>query len=140
MNFQIRHLLLAVALILATFGAAFAQSAKPIKVVGDSPTCLTRSHSFESGEELVYVAEFSRLLLKKMDIADFRFSAGRLDSANQSKGSGEPSSATSDHSLKLTGDISSKGFFSKLFNLTFQRTRRVDRGSNILHRSKNQED
>ncbi len=36
-----------------------------------------RVHPFEPSEELVYVAEFSRSLLKKIDVADFRFSARR---------------------------------------------------------------
>ena len=119
MNFHIRYLLLVVALVLASFGAALAQSAKPVRVVGNSPAPITRSHSFESGEELVYVAEFSRLLLKKLDIADFRFSASRQES-QASSNSSAPSSAATEDSLKLTGDITSKGFFSKLFNLTFR--------------------
>ena len=120
MNFQFRYLLPCVAFILASFGAAFAQSAKPTKVIGNSPATFTKSHPFESGEELVYVAEFSRLLLKKMDIADFRFSAGRQQSPQAANGSVSPSSAASADSLKLTGDISSKGFFSKLFNISFR--------------------
>ncbi|HWN11506.1 MAG TPA: DUF3108 domain-containing protein [Pyrinomonadaceae bacterium] len=119
MNFQIRYLLLAVAFVLASFSAVLAQSAKPIKV-DNSPSTFTRSHPFESGEELIYVAEFSRLLLKKIDIADFRFSAARQESPQGSGGSGSPTSTASDDTLKLTGDISSKGFFSKLFNLTFR--------------------
>lgn len=120
MNFQIRYFLLVVVLVLASFGAALAQSAKPTKIVGNAPAELTPSHPFENGEELVYVAEFSRLLLKKLDIADFRFKATKQESRQASSGASSPSSAGSDDSLKLTGDISSKGFFSKLFNLTFR--------------------
>lgn len=74
-------------------------------------------HPFEPAEELVYVGEFSRALLKKIDVADFRLTANR-----------EPSEKLSDHGddktaryvLKLTGDVSSKGFFAKLFNLRFR--------------------
>src|SRR5688500_3440882 len=76
-----------------------------------------RSHAFENGEELVYVAEFSRALLRKMDVADFRFTAARekpVDSERRPDGGG------AGYSLKLTGDVSSKGFFSKLFNLRFR--------------------
>ena len=76
---------------------------------------------FEPAEELIYEAEFSRALLRKMDIADFRFSAGRIalppdskSEISQSKRQGAP------YSLTLTADISSKGFFSKLFNLRFR--------------------
>jgi hypothetical protein len=101
-----------------------------------------RKHPFEPTEELVYVAEFSRALLKKVDVADFRFTASKqpalqkvsLSTLNQQRGGGP-------YLLKFTGDISSKGFFSKLFNLRFreqiesivdpasftvQRTKRID--------------
>ena len=78
-------------------------------------------HPFEPSEELVYVGEFSRALLKKVDVADFRFTANRefslqkvvASSSNQDKGGAR-------YQLKLTGDVSSKGFFSKLFNLRFR--------------------
>src|SRR6476620_2044030 len=77
-----------------------------------------RVHPFEPTEELVYVAEFSRALLKKVDVADFRFTASRQSMLhNTSYGldkSGDP------YLLKFTGDVSSKGFFAKLFNLRFR--------------------
>lgn len=70
---------------------------------------------FERGEELVYEAEFSRALLRSIDVADFRFTAQRV-SAEEAKQVGQPNSA---YALKLDGEIKSKGFFSKLFNLNF---------------------
>jgi hypothetical protein len=79
------------------------------------------AHPFEPTEELVYVAEFSRALLKKVDIADFRFTASKQPAlqktsydalGRQRDGAG--------YLLKFTGDVSSKGFFSKLFNLRFR--------------------
>jgi hypothetical protein len=73
------------------------------------------AHPFEPREELIYVGEFSRLLLKKVDVADFRFTAAR-EQRTQSDGA---AAATNSYALKLTGDISSRGFFSKLFNLHF---------------------
>jgi hypothetical protein len=81
-----------------------------------------RKHPFEPTEELVYVAEFSRALLKKVDIADFRFTASKqpalqkvsLRTLQQQRSGGGP------YLLKFTGDVSSKGFFSKLFNLRFR--------------------
>jgi hypothetical protein len=90
-----------------------------------------RVHPFEPTEELVYVGEFSRALLKNVDVADFRFTANRepkpetlqkigdaVDSAADTKASEESRGAR--YLLKLTGDVSSKGFFSKLFNLRFR--------------------
>jgi hypothetical protein len=79
------------------------------------------ANPFEPAEELVYVAEFSRAVLKKVDVADFRFTAVRepalqkvADPASSQNKSGNS------YLLKLTGDVSSRGFFSKLFNLHFR--------------------
>src|SRR5688572_15989221 len=65
--------------------------------------------SFHNGEELVYEAEFSRALLRNIDIADFRFTARREAYNSQT--------APAARGLILTGDIATKGFFSKLFNI-----------------------
>ena len=65
--------------------------------------------SFHNGEELVYEAEFSRALLRNVDIADFRFTARREPANSQT--------AQAARGLVLTGDIATKGFFSKLFNI-----------------------
>lgn len=72
---------------------------------------------FEPAEELIYEAEFSRALLRKLDIADFRFTASR---APQGQAEKTASSSKSSHVLLLTGDVSSKGFFARLFNLKFR--------------------
>ena len=121
MNLKTRHLFVATLVLIATMAyAGFAQAQKPRAIAGGSPGANSRPHSFEGGEELTYVAEFSRLLLKKMDVADFRFTAGRQEPLQKSGDSGGSSNAAAPYALKLTGDISSKGFFSKLFNLTFR--------------------
>jgi len=78
---------------------------------------IKHAHPFEPSEELIYVGEFSRLLLKKVDVADFRFTATR-EPRSQSDGAGTQP-ATGTYTLKLVGDISSRGFFSRLFNLHF---------------------
>jgi len=78
------------------------------------------SHPFEPTEELLYVAEFSRALLKKVDVADFRFTASKQSAAGSIQPASFNQHAGSSYLLKLTGDISSKGFFSKLFNLRFR--------------------
>ncbi|MEO8435461.1 MAG: DUF3108 domain-containing protein, partial [Pyrinomonadaceae bacterium] len=65
--------------------------------------------SFQNGEELVYEAEFSRAVLRNVDIADFRFTAVQQPSNSQ------PGQAAT--GLVLTGDIATRGFFSKLFNI-----------------------
>jgi len=74
---------------------------------------------FEPAEELEYGGEFSRALLRKVDVADFHFTAARtpLVEANSATASNERSNP---YILTFVGDITSKGFFSKLFNLRFR--------------------
>ena len=86
-----------------------------------APSSQARAHPFEPTEELVYVAEFSRALLKKVDIADFRFTADKQPPLQKISDTGFGQDKGSDsYLLKFTGDVSSKGFFSKLFNLHFR--------------------
>jgi len=100
-----------------------------------------RKHPFEPTEELFYVAEFSRALSKKVDVADFRFTASKQPALQKASLSTLQQRGGGPYFLKFTGDISSKGFFSKLFNLRFreqiesivdpasftvQRTKRID--------------
>jgi len=75
---------------------------------------VVRPRSFENGEELVYVAELSRSLLRKIDVAEFRFTSHKEDVPT---GEGKTRAA---YSLKLTGDVTSRGFFTRLFNLRFR--------------------
>jgi hypothetical protein len=107
-----RNLLIAI-LWLATVGAGFVNAQKPVRVTSQRP--------FEPAEELVYEAEFSRALLRKVDVADFRFTAGRtpLNQPATNSHSAAPKK-TSAYALVFKGDISSKGFFAKLFNLRFR--------------------
>jgi hypothetical protein len=71
---------------------------------------------FESGEELHFEAEFSRLMLRKLDVADLKFRASRTPLEINS----EESADASPYALTFTADISSKGFFARLFNLKFR--------------------
>jgi hypothetical protein len=67
------------------------------------------SQPFEPLEELHFEAEFSRALLRKIDVADLKFHASSSTPAND-----QP------YSLVFKADISSKGFFARLFNLKFR--------------------
>ena len=65
---------------------------------------------FEPLEELHFEAEFSRALLRKIDVADLTFHASTT-----------PATTASDsYALTFKADISSKGFFARLFNLNFR--------------------
>jgi len=66
---------------------------------------------FELGEELHFEAEFSRALLRKIDVADLKFRAARTPLKDTS---------ANPYALTLNADISSKGFFARLFNLKFR--------------------
>jgi hypothetical protein len=68
--------------------------------------------SFELGEELHFEAEFSRALLRKLDVADLKFRATRTPP----KEAQQPNPYT----LTFSADVSSKGFFPRLFNLKFR--------------------
>lgn len=116
-----QFIILILVLIFVTIGSAFVSAQKLTGSANEGVTRVTtdnaRTHAFENGEELVYVAEFSRALLKKMDVADFRFTAAKEKSIDSTAGHDNAGSA---YALKFTGDVSSKGFFSKLFNLRFR--------------------
>ena len=85
------------------------------------PSDIARAHPFEPSEELVYVAEFSRALLRKVDVADFRFTARRESALQKVVDNGfSQDKGGAAYLLKFTGEVSSKGFFSRLFNLRFR--------------------
>jgi hypothetical protein len=119
--------LVAFRILIIVFGASFFLQSTPVTAQkNDKPTPAPHSnsaktHPFEPAEELVYVAEFSRALLKKVDVADFRFTASRQPSLQKASYSGDDQNKGEEsYLLKFTGDVASKGFFSKLFNLRFR--------------------
>jgi hypothetical protein len=71
---------------------------------------------FETAEELHFEAEFSRSVLRKLDVADIKFRASRTPVATKAE---EPADANP-YALTFTADVSSKGFFARLFNLKFR--------------------
>jgi hypothetical protein len=73
------------------------------------------SRHFEHGEELYFEAEFSRALLRKLDVAELKFRATRTPLAETNSGAN-----SKPYALTLSADVSSKGFFPRLFNLKFR--------------------
>jgi hypothetical protein len=71
-----------------------------------------RPRPFEPLEELHFEAEFSRALLRKIDVADLKFHA----SSTPTPHSGES------YALTFKAEVTSKGFFARLFNLKFKET------------------
>ncbi|HEX7330028.1 MAG TPA: DUF3108 domain-containing protein [Pyrinomonadaceae bacterium] len=70
---------------------------------------------FEQGEELHFEAEFSRSLLRNLDVAELKFRATRTPVKETSD-----TAESKPYALTLTADIASKGFFPRLFNLKFR--------------------
>jgi hypothetical protein len=70
---------------------------------------------FELGEELYFEAEFSRSLLRSLDVAELKFRATRTPLKEASE-----SAASKLYALTLSADVASKGFFPRLFNLKFR--------------------
>jgi hypothetical protein len=72
----------------------------------------TATKTFELGEELHFEAEFSRTLLRKLDVADLKFRATRTPLKKTQE--------TAPYALTFSADVTSKGFFARLFNLKFR--------------------
>lgn len=94
-------------LMLIAFAIAAAQ--KPTRAVALRP--------FEPAEELIFEAELSRGLLRKLDVAELR-----LKSLRSNAGKKDEAQSKSGETLVLSCDVSSKGFFPKLFGLRFRET------------------
>jgi hypothetical protein len=67
---------------------------------------------FEPLEELHFEAEFSRALLRRLDVADLTFRATRTPTSDQTDESG--------YALTLKAEVTSKGFLARLFNIDFR--------------------
>ena len=76
-----------------------------------------RTRPFELGEELHFEAEFSRSLLRKLDVADLKFRAAR---SPLKETTAKDSQQTKPYALTFSADIASKGFFARLFDLKFR--------------------
>jgi hypothetical protein len=71
---------------------------------------------FEPQEELVYEGEFSKLLLRGIQIAEFRFTAARMPVRRTPTGDHDDVPVTN---LVFKGDATAKGWFRKLFGIDF---------------------
>jgi hypothetical protein len=87
-----------------------------------APTQITATRAklpFEPAEQLFYEAEFSRSIFRKLDVADFKFSVGRTLLSDLATTAGD-SKSEAPYSLVFNAEVSSKGFFTRLFNLNFR--------------------
>ena len=102
-----RARLAAVALLLSTLLFA-------IVPASDSKRTDTTRFPFEPTEELVYEGEFTRAILRGINIAELRFNVNQtqFSSTTQTKGGAQPA-------LRFTVEVESKGLLLKLFGLSF---------------------
>jgi hypothetical protein len=70
---------------------------------------------FDPSEELVYEGEFSRALLRGLNVAELRFTANRTQISTTQPNGGNASTA-----LRFTLDAVTKGLLRKLFGLNFR--------------------
>jgi hypothetical protein len=70
---------------------------------------------FELGEELYFEAEYSRSVLRNLDVAELKFRATRTP-LNETSNSAQ----SKPYALTLSADVASKGFFPRLFNVKFR--------------------
>lgn len=99
------------ALILVLLGGAFLQlpSAEAQKPIAAS------TRPFEPVEELFFEAEFSRALLRGLNVAEFTLRANRTP-LNENPNATE----AEQYLLTFSADVVSKGFFTRLFDLRFR--------------------
>ncbi|MFN2595776.1 MAG: DUF3108 domain-containing protein [Pyrinomonadaceae bacterium] len=140
----------ALALLCATLGGLFGVGARGrdqrateniARSGADEPSAgdAAKPLPFEPGEDLIYQADFSKLVLRGVEIAEFRFTASRAKVSATNAGESQPrpptqqSDATQPRgaaaqsqvappNLVFKGDVRAKGFFHKLFGIDFHYT------------------
>ncbi len=75
----------------------------------------TAKPSFDPSEELVYEGEFSRALLRGLNVAELRFTANRIQISTMQPDNGNTSAV-----LRFTLDAVTKGLLRKLFGINFR--------------------
>lgn len=75
-----------------------------------------KSLPFASDEELTYEGEFSKLLLRGINIAEFKFTVERAKTSDAPERAGAPAPPAN---LIFKGDVIARGWFRKLFGIDF---------------------
>lgn len=105
---------------LISFAVTFALVAALVVIAparDDDKTSANDLHNlpFEPGETLIYEGEFTRALLRGIDVADLRYSYSRLPMTRA-----DENNPQSHPVLNFTAEAVSKGIVSKLFGLNFR--------------------
>lgn len=86
---------------------------------GKAPTAV-RPLPFAPGEQLVYEGEFSKLLLRGIEIAEFRFTTERAQPSAAPAAGGDAANGTPAPNLVFKSEATAKGWFRKLFGIDFR--------------------
>ena len=140
------------ALLSAAAVVAAARDSGPAAVrPNDSPPALRLP--FQVDEELIYQADFSRLLLRGIEIAEFRSTVERERPLSETRAAGAPAAgmaasgttngaqqpAAPPDNLVFKGDVNAKGWFRKIFGIDFHYSHEATVAPDtllILHTSK----
>ncbi|HKP72925.1 MAG TPA: DUF3108 domain-containing protein [Pyrinomonadaceae bacterium] len=98
--------------------AAFARDTKTKDTKPATATATPKPLPFEPDEQLVYAGEFSRALLRGINIAEFKFTVERRDVTTPTMTQGVRGQVVTPN-LVFKADALAKGWFRKLFGLDF---------------------
>jgi hypothetical protein len=107
---KILRLVLAALACVASFANAPAAGGD---VATDAPVA-AKPLPFEPEEELFFQGDFSKLMLRGIEIAEFHFSSGRVPATNAVDNLRLPAT-----NIIFKGDVRAKGWFRKLFGIDF---------------------
>jgi hypothetical protein len=79
-----------------------------------------KAFPFEPSEELVYQADYSKLMVRGLEIAEFRFTSSRAPAG--AVANADSSSTIQTQNLVFNSDARAKGWFHKLFGMDFHYT------------------
>jgi hypothetical protein len=111
--------LIALLLALSCANAAAQQSTATAATKAKDPesTATPKRLPFEPDEQLTYEGEFSKLLLRGINIAEFKFTVERAKAPAAPARAGAP---TPPANLIFKGDVLARGWFRKLFGIDFR--------------------
>ena len=103
-------------IVLALSGAVFAYMDETAATKEADRAATPKPLPFEPDEQLIYEGEFSKLLLRGINIAEFKFTVERAQTAATPERKEAPPAPAN---LIFKGDVVAKGWFRKLFGIDF---------------------
>jgi hypothetical protein len=113
-----RIIALSIALVALSCPAAFARVPTP-DAKDESRAAMPTPLPFKPDEQLTYEGEFSKLLLRGINIAEFKFAVGRVQPETAAPAGGAAAVNVPPAQLMFTGEVVARGWFRKLFGIDF---------------------